>query len=57
MWDCAFTLDSQFLVTANSDSNVYFWNVADKKLALTLSGHQKAVTAMAFKDDSAHGNA
>lgn len=50
VWDVAFSADSQFLVTASSDSVVRLWHVETAEVTREYTGHQKAVTALAFSD-------
>lgn len=50
VWDVAFSADSQFLVTASSDSVVRLWHVESAETRREYTGHQKAVTALAFSD-------
>lgn len=50
VWDVAFSADSQFLVTASSDSVVRLWHVETAEIRREYTGHQKAVTALAFSD-------
>lgn len=50
VWDASFSADSQFLVTASSDSVVRLWHVETAETRREYTGHQKAVTALAFSD-------
>lgn len=50
VWDVAFSADSQFLVTASSDSVVRLWHVETAETRREYTGHQKAVTALALSD-------
>ena len=50
VWDVAFSADSQFLITASSDSVVRLWHVGTAETRREYTGHQKAVTALAFSD-------
>lgn len=50
VWDVAFSADSQFLVTASSDSVVRLWHLETAEIRREYTGHQKAVTALAFSD-------
>ncbi|XP_062525778.1 target of rapamycin complex subunit lst8 isoform X3 [Bombyx mori] len=50
VWDAAFTLDSRFLFTGSSDSYARLWNIERGTLEREYCGHQKAITALAFKD-------
>lgn len=50
VWDCAFTLDSQYLFTCSSDNMMRLWRVDGGTPIREYSGHQKAITALAFAD-------
>lgn len=50
VWDVAFSADSKFLVTASSDSVIRLWHVESAEIRREYTGHQKAVTALAFSD-------
>ncbi|XP_034951891.1 target of rapamycin complex subunit lst8 [Chelonus insularis] len=50
VWDAAFSADSQYVFTASSDGVARLWNVANGTIEREYQGHQKALTALAFKD-------
>ncbi|KAH9511567.1 Target of rapamycin complex subunit lst8 [Dermatophagoides farinae] len=50
VWDLAFSADSQYVFTASSDHYVRLWSVYSGQMTREYSGHQKAVTALAFSD-------
>lgn len=50
VWAAEFSADSQFLITASSDSVVRLWHVDTAEIKREYTGHQKAVTALAFSD-------
>lgn len=50
IWDAAFTVDSKHIFTASSDGLARLWNVQENTLERQYLGHQKAVTALAFRD-------
>lgn len=50
VWAAEFSEDSQFLVTASSDSVVRLWHLESAEIRREYTGHQKAVTALAFSD-------
>lgn len=50
VWDVAFSADSQYIITASSDNCARLWNVETGAVEREYSGHQKAVTALAFCD-------
>jgi WD40 repeat protein len=49
---CTFTLDGSWLASAGHDKKVLVWNVAEKKLALSLEGHSNQVTNARFSPDN-----
>ncbi|VDD76608.1 unnamed protein product [Mesocestoides corti] len=65
-WDCAFSADSRYLVSAHSDGIARLWNLEDSQNnglvsgttvepRLEYKGHQRAVTCLAFRDQSLAG--
>lgn len=50
VWDVAFSMDSQYVITASSDNNARLWNINTGENIREYSGHQKAITALAFSD-------
>ena len=50
VWDIAFTADSQYLITASSDSTARLWSLKTGEIKREYQGHQKALTAVAFRD-------
>lgn len=50
VWDVAFSMDSQYMITASSDNNARLWNINTGECIREYSGHQKAITALAFSD-------
>ena len=50
VWDVAFSADSQFLLTGSSESVVRLWHIETAETRREYTGHQKAVTALAFSD-------
>ncbi|CDW51951.1 target of rapamycin complex subunit lst8 [Trichuris trichiura] len=55
VWDCAFTLDSQFIFTCSSDNFLRLWRCEGGPPVYEYTGHQRAVTALAFRDTRFHG--
>ena len=51
IWDAAFTSDSQYLFTASSDNIARLWKVDTKEVDRMYIGHQRAITALAFRDE------
>ncbi|VVC97520.1 unnamed protein product [Leptidea sinapis] len=52
VWDAAFTLDSRYLFTGSSDSYARLWNLEKGTLEREYCGHQKPITALAFRDQA-----
>jgi G protein beta subunit-like protein len=50
VWDAAFSSDSQYVFTASSDCCAKIWNIETGVMEKEYAGHQKAVTALAFRD-------
>jgi len=52
VWDAAWSADSTYVFTASSDNYAKIWNVQTGNMEREYTGHQKAVTALAFRDAS-----
>jgi len=52
VWDCAFSADSNFLVTASSDGTARLWNLSTGEAIRQYQGNQKPLTCLAFRDRS-----
>ncbi|KAL1474159.1 hypothetical protein MTO96_038187 [Rhipicephalus appendiculatus] len=52
VWDIAFSYDAQILITASSDTVARLWSVSPAEVKREYSGHQKALTALAFRDSA-----
>lgn len=50
IWDAAFSADSQYLFTASSSGKARLWRLDTKEVEREYIGHQKAITALAFRD-------
>ncbi|KAF9295684.1 TOR complex subunit lst8, partial [Mortierella antarctica] len=50
VWDCAFSADSAFLVTASSDHVARLWDLATGETIRQYNGHQKAAVCVALND-------
>lgn len=50
VWDCEFSSDSQYLITASSDCLARIWNVNESKIEREFIGHSKAVVCLAFNE-------
>lgn len=51
IWDAAFSADSKYLFTASSDGVARLWKLDTKEIEREYIGHQKAITALSFKDE------
>lgn len=51
VWDAAFSADSQYIFTASSDGVARLWNASTGTVEREYQGHQKAITAIAFRDE------
>lgn len=52
VWDCAFSSDSQYIITGSSDNNARLWTTETGQMKREYTGHQKAITCLAFRDKS-----
>jgi G protein beta subunit-like protein len=50
VWDCAFSADSAYIVTASSDNTARLWDAATAETIAIYSGHTKALTGLALND-------
>ena len=50
VWDCQFSNDSAYLVSASSDMYAKLWDVASAQTVVTYKGHQKAITCITLAD-------
>ncbi|KAG7156945.1 Target of rapamycin complex subunit lst8-like [Homarus americanus] len=50
VWDVAFSADSQHIITGSSDNTARLWSVETGEIKREYSGHQKTISAIAFKD-------
>jgi len=50
VWDIVFSADSKYLITASSDGAARLWNLENGTVEREYTGHQKAVTALAYSD-------
>ncbi|GAB0094335.1 Protein LST8 homolog [Sergentomyia squamirostris] len=51
IWDGSFSADSQYLFTASSDGLARLWNISKSEIDREYIGHQRAITALAFRDE------
>lgn len=50
VWDCSFSADSAYLVTASSDNTARLWSNSSGECVCIYTGHTKAVTSVALND-------
>lgn len=50
VWDCAFSADSAYLVTACSDHYVRLWDLSTNETVRQYNGHSKGVICVALND-------
>lgn len=50
VWDCAFSADSAYLVTAGSDHYVRLWDLSTNETVRQYNGHSKGVVCVALND-------
>ena len=50
VWDLDFTADSQYVMSASSDSVARLWSMKTGELKREYQAHQKALTCLAFRD-------
>lgn len=52
VWDCAFSADSAYLVTACSDHYARLWELATKTIIRQYNGHHRGAVCVALNDYS-----
>ncbi|EMF08359.1 WD40 repeat-like protein [Sphaerulina musiva SO2202] len=52
VWDCAFSADSAYLVTACSDHYARLWELASKSIIRQYNGHHRGAVCVALNDYS-----
>jgi G protein beta subunit-like protein len=50
VWDCAFSADSAYLVTASSDHVARLWELQNGETIRQYKGHHKAAVCVALND-------
>lgn len=50
VWDCAFSADSAYIVTASSDNTARLWDATTAETIAIYSGHSKALISLALND-------
>merc|ERR1711937_178645 len=52
VWDCAFSADSAYLVTACSDHYARLWEVSGQQIIRQYNGHHRGAVCVALNDYS-----
>ena len=52
VWDCAFSADSAYLVTASSDHYARLWELSTKTIIRQYNGHHRGAVCVALNDYS-----
>jgi target of rapamycin complex subunit LST8 len=52
VWDCAFSADSAYLVTASSDHNARLWELSTQSIIRQYHGHHRGAVCVALNDYS-----
>ena len=52
VWDCAFSADSAYLVTACSDHYARLWELSSKQVIRQYNGHHRGAVCVALNDYS-----
>lgn len=50
VWDCAFSADSAYLVTACSDHYARLWDLSSEKIIRQYNGHHRGAVCVALND-------
>ena len=50
VWECQWSLDSNFLMSCSSDSSLKLWDVKKGAVVRSYTEHQKTVSCFAFQD-------
>lgn len=55
VWDCVFSVDAAYLVTASSDCSARLWDLSTGDAIRMYSGHHKAAVCCALNDSAIEG--
>lgn len=55
VWDCVFSVDAAYLVTASSDCSARLWDLSSGDAIRMYSGHHKACVCCALNDSAFEG--
>lgn len=55
VWDCVFSVDAAYLVTASSDCSARLWDLSSGDAIRMYSGHHKAAVCCALNDSAFEG--
>ena len=55
VWDCVFSVDAAYLVSASSDCTAKLWDLASGEAIRTYNGHHKAIVCCALNDSAIEG--
>ena len=55
VWDCVFSVDAAYLVTASSDCSARLWDLSTGEAIRLYSGHHKSVSCCALNDSAIDG--
>jgi G protein beta subunit-like protein len=50
VWDCDFSCDSAYLISASTDATVRLWDVESGEIVQILKGHSKGIVCLALND-------
>lgn len=50
VWDCSWSADSSYVISASTDGTARLWEVATGETVRTYSGHHKGITSVALND-------
>ena len=52
VWDCVFSVDAAYLVSASTDCTARLWDLASGETIRTYTAHSKGVTCCALNDSA-----